>query len=259
VQVTGGAGQLSPTVLTSPDVALQPVKSKSMLPAILVVLLVLAAGGGGFAAWRFLRNRPNGGNSGSNVSVTPTPKTVLPENNMAINYSLTVQKMRDNKPYQAPFESTGGEIFENGWSFRLNISTEKAGYLYLINEGRDNHGTTVYTLLFPTDKNAQIAAQQTVQIPKAPQYYVFAGQTGTEMNWMVLSEKPVPELEALKDLMNAKDEGVVSKPEQVNSVRNFLSSHRAKDAEVVIDKTTKRTNVKATGDMLVYSSELEHH
>jgi hypothetical protein len=167
--------------------------------------------------------------------------------------------VRDKKLFEAPFESSGREIFEKEWRFNLNIATAKAGYLYLINEGRDDRGTTVYTLLFPTDKNAQIAAQQTVQIPKAPQYYVFAGQTGTEMNWMIWSEKPVPELEALKDLMNAKDEGVVSKPEQVNSVRTFLTSHRAKDAEVVTDKAAKRTTVKARGDMLVYNSELEHH
>jgi serine/threonine-protein kinase len=259
VQATQGGGQLSPTVITNPDAAPQPVKRKSLLPAILVILLVLAAGGGGFAAWRFLRNRPQVGTPGTNVSVTPTPQEVIPQNNIAINYSLTVQKMRNDKPYQEPFESTGAEIFENGWSFRLNISTAKAGYLYLLNEGRDERGTTVYTLLFPTDKNAQIAAQQTVQIPKAPHFYVFAGQTGTEKNWMVWSEKPVTELEALKDLMNAKDQGVVSNPEQVNSVRTFLTSHLGKNAEVVTDKATKRTNISARGDMLVYLSELEHH
>lgn len=259
VQATQGGGQLSPTVITSPEAAPQPVKRKTLLPAILVILLVLVAGGGGFAAWRILRNRPHVGTPGTNVSITPTPQEVVPQNNIAINYSLTVQKMRNDKPYQEPFESTGAEIFENGWSFRLNIFTAKAGYLYLINEGRDERGTTVYTLLFPNDKNAQIAAQQTVQIPKAPNYYVFAGQTGTEKNWMVWSEKPVTELEALKDLVNMKDEGVVSNPEQVNSVRTFLTSHLAKNAEVVTDKATKRTNVSARGDMLVYLSELEHH
>ena len=38
----------------------------------------------------------------------------LPER--SLNYSLTVQKMRDGKPYQDEFESSGQEIFENGWS-----------------------------------------------------------------------------------------------------------------------------------------------
>jgi hypothetical protein len=58
--------------------------------------------------------------------------------------------------------------------------------------------------------------------------------------------------------MNAKNQGVVSNPAQVSSVRNFLTSNFSKDAEIVTDKVAKRTTVKAKGDMLVYFSELEH-
>src|SRR5262249_44729187 len=38
-----------------------------------------------------------------------------------LTYSLTVQKMRDGKPFQNEFESSGQEIFENGWKFRLIV------------------------------------------------------------------------------------------------------------------------------------------
>jgi tRNA A-37 threonylcarbamoyl transferase component Bud32 len=263
VHGTQGGGQLAPTVITDPNAVPVPlpVKKKRLLPAILVILLVILVGVVGFELWRFFRDGQNVVKPKPSPSpvVTPTQQEVVTQNNIGITYSLTVQKVRDKKLFEAPFESSGREIFEKEWRFNLNIATAKAGYLYLINEGRDDRGTTVYTLLFPTDKNAQIAAQQTVQIPKAPQYYVFAGQTGTEMNWMIWSEKPVPELEALTDLMNPKNQGLVSNPEQVNSVRSFLTSHQAKDAVVSIDKGTKRTNVTAKGDMLVYLSELEHH
>ncbi|MDQ2855607.1 MAG: serine/threonine protein kinase, partial [Acidobacteriota bacterium] len=50
-------------------------------------------------------------------------------------YSLTVQKFHDGKAYDRPFETSGQEIFENGWKFQLNISSPQAGYLYLLNEG----------------------------------------------------------------------------------------------------------------------------
>src|SRR5205807_1149876 len=52
----------------------------------------------------------------------------------SLNYSLTVQKMRDGKPYQDEFESSGQEIFENAWKFRMNLSSPQDGYLYLINQ-----------------------------------------------------------------------------------------------------------------------------
>ena len=47
--------------------------------------------------------------------------TSLPER--SLKYSLTVQKMRYEKPYQDEFESSGQEIFENGWKFRMNLSS----------------------------------------------------------------------------------------------------------------------------------------
>src|SRR5439155_19280997 len=33
----------------------------------------------------------------------------------SLAYSLPVQKMRDGTPFQGEFESSGQEIFENGW------------------------------------------------------------------------------------------------------------------------------------------------
>src|SRR5204863_5000677 len=70
----------------------------------------------------------------------------------SLTYSLTVQKMRDGKPYQTEFECSGQEIFENGWKFRLNLSSSQEGYLYLLNEGPTSGDKTTYNLLFPEAK-----------------------------------------------------------------------------------------------------------
>src|SRR5262249_44612336 len=64
-----------------------------------------------------------------------------------IGYSLTVQRMRDGRPYQKPFESTGQEIFESGWKFKLNFSAPESGYVYLLNEGPTEGGAISYSLL----------------------------------------------------------------------------------------------------------------
>src|SRR5262249_12350599 len=53
------------------------------------------------------------------------PATPAPERR--ISYSLTVQKMRDGREYQEPFEATGQEIFESGWKFKLNLNSPQQG------------------------------------------------------------------------------------------------------------------------------------
>src|SRR6185369_4678989 len=72
----------------------------------------------------------------------------------SLAYSLTVQKMRDSKPYQGEFESSGQEIFENGWKFRMNLDSPQEGYLYLLNEGPADGDVTTYNVLFPEDRKS---------------------------------------------------------------------------------------------------------
>ncbi len=85
----------------------------------------------------------------------------------SVNYSLTVQKMRDGKPFQDEFESSGQEIFENGWKFRINLSSPQDGYLYLINQGPVSGDTTTYNVLFPESKtnggSPKVSADQKLQ------------------------------------------------------------------------------------------------
>ena len=82
-----------------------------------------------------------------------------------LSYNLTVQKMvkdlkaNDYQPMGAPFDSTGQEIYGNGWEFRLNITPAEAGSLYLLNEGAGANGATVYNVLFPTPANNNGVAQ----------------------------------------------------------------------------------------------------
>jgi serine/threonine protein kinase len=243
------------TAVTPPD---SPPRKRSFVrPAIGIIILVLIVGGG-IVGWRILSRNQN---SGPEVKATPTatPTGTVSANSISLTYSFTVQKMRNGKPFEKPFQSTGREIFENGWSFRLDISTPKAGYLYLLNEGLDNKGATLYTVLYPTNEDAHLGAQQAVQIPKAPQYYYLLGEAGTEKIWAVWAEKPVPEMEALKRLVNEKDQGEVRDPAQAEKVRSFFASHVSSDVKTDIDKASYQTTIKTNGDMLVYRAELEHH
>jgi hypothetical protein len=176
-----------------------------------------------------------------------------------LNYSLTVQKMREGSPYQEPFESAGQEIFENGWKFRLNISSPQAGYLYLLNEGPTANGVVSLNLLFPSpstnDGSAHLIANQIIQ----PGWYVFDEHQGTEKFWIVWSSKAVAELEAVKGAVNPQDKGTIRNINQASVVQEFLRKNSSQALAVDKDRAKKQTYIKGKGDVLVSLIELEHH
>ena len=174
-------------------------------------------------------------------------------------YSLTVQKMRDGKPFQDQFESSGQEIFENGWKFRINLSSPQDGYLYLLNEGPASGDVTTYNVLFPESKtnggSPRVTANQKLQTA----WMRFDDHQGTENFWLVWSASPVPELEAVTGAVNDRDLGEIKDAAKARTVRDFLKQHSSAKPEVTKDSAKKQSVVKARTDVLVDPIELEHH
>jgi len=177
----------------------------------------------------------------------------------SLAYSLTVQKMRDSKPYQSEFESSGQEIFENGWKFRMNLDSPQEGYLYLLNEGPADGDVTTYNVLFPEIEtnggSPRVNANQKLQTA----WMRFDDNQGTEKFWMVWSATPVKELEAVTDSVNQRDRGEIKDRTKARTVRDFLKQHSSPKPDVTKDSTKKQTIVGGQGNMLVNLIELEHH
>jgi serine/threonine protein kinase len=177
----------------------------------------------------------------------------------SLAYSLTVQKMRDGKPYQGEFESSGQEIFENGWKFRMNLSSPAEGYLYLLNEGPAEGDAVTYNILFPEAKanngSPRVTADQKLQTA----WMSFDDHQGTEKFWIVYSPTAVKELEAVTDKVNERDRGEIRVPAQARALRDFLQKHSSPKPDVTKDSAKRQTTVKAKADVLVSNIELEHH
>ncbi|HEY0348496.1 MAG TPA: hypothetical protein VGC60_10135, partial [Pyrinomonadaceae bacterium] len=177
----------------------------------------------------------------------------------SLAYSLTVQKMRDGKPFQDQFESSGQEIFENGWKFRINLSSPQDGYLYLLNEGPASGDATTYNILFPeattNGGSPRVTANQKLQTA----WMRFDDHQGSENFWLVWSASPVPELEAVTGAANDRDLGEIKDGAKARTVRDFLKQHSATKPEVTKDSAKKQSVVKSRTDTLVDAIELEHH
>jgi serine/threonine protein kinase len=209
-----------------------------------VLIAVIAIG-----AWYLLGKRDD---------VVAGPEKPAPaETERNLSYRLTVQKMRDGRPYQEEFESSGQEIFENGWKFRMNVNSPQTGYLYLLNEGPAEGGEITYNMLFPAPSNNSgspyLAANQKIETG----WMVFDQNQGTEKFWMIWAANEVPELEAVKGVVNPTDKGEIKDSGQSKAVRLFLEKHSSAPAEK--DKNKKQSNVKGKGNVLVHHLELEHH
>ena len=176
----------------------------------------------------------------------------------SLSYWLTVQKMRDGKPYEDPFRSSGQEIFENGYGFRLNVVSPRTGYLYVFNEGATAGGDMSFTILYPTPKTNGGSAKIEENSPIETNWNRFGGQPGTEEFWMIWSAAPMPELEAAKETAFANGKGKVTNAALLKSVREFLMKHSDPKPEVVKDKLKQQTVVRGTGDPLIQLVELEH-
>ena len=211
-----------------------------------VALLVLIGAGAGIVAWK-------------RDAIFGTSGTKATAAERSLSYSLTVQKMRDDKPYQDQFESSGQEIFENGWKFRMNLTSPQAGFLYLLNEGPANGDAATYNVLFPEAKtnngSPRVNANQKLQTA----WMRFDDHQGTEKFWIVWSSSPVKELEVVTDAVNDRDLGEIKDAAKARSVSDYLRAHAAPKPEVAKDSVKKETVVKAKTDVLINSIELEHH
>jgi serine/threonine protein kinase len=213
---------------------------------VALILIALIVGGAAVLIWK--RNALFGK---KDVAAS------LPER--SLNYSLTVQKMRNGKPYQDTFESSGQEIFENGWKFRMNLASPQEGYLYLLNEGPAAGDAATYNVLFPEAKtnngSSRVSAEQKLQTA----WMRFDEHQGTEKFWLVWSASPVKELDAATDSVNEKDQGEIKDSAQARAVRDFLAKHSSPKPDVAKDSAKKQTTVKGKSEVLVNYVELEHH
>ena len=190
---------------------------------------------------------------GNKADVNPS----LPERSLF--YSLTVQKMRDGNPYQDEFESSGQEIFENGWKFRMNLTSPQEGYLYLLNEGPAEGDANTYNVLFPESETNNGSPRVTAGHKLQTAWMRFDDHQGTEKFWIVWTATPVKELEAVTEAVNEKDRGEVKDSAKARAVRDFLRNQFETKPEVSKDSAKKISVVKGRGDVLVNMIELEHH
>lgn len=212
------------------------------LAAAAVVALLIA-----FTVWRNSRKLP-----------VATPESPVAAPVRTLTYWITVQKFKNGKPYQDPFELPGEINFEADYQIRLSVLSPQTGHLYVLNEGPSS-GTAEFVILFPsstTNQNSSLVNENTrLQIPE-PSWMKFDAEQGVEKLWLVFAGKPIPEFEALKQFANPETRGLVTDAAQNQAIQRFLNDHSALETA---EKSDTQTTLKTSQNILVYAVRLEHH
>jgi serine/threonine-protein kinase len=234
------------------EVPSRPGRSRLWLPLAAIAVAVIAA-----AIW--IWNAGDRGQKFTQPSPTPPPMTER------LSYWMMVQKYRNGRKYDPPFKLAGEINFENEYRVRLHVANPQPGFLYILNEGPEpKNGLPSYVLLFPspTANNglAQLNANQQIAIPERGDGFFFDREQGTEKLWLVWSSSNIPELEAVKGLVNPKDQGAITDSAQIRAVRDWLEkNYRPSQLAVEKDERNEQTNVKGLAETLVHQIRLEHH
>jgi serine/threonine protein kinase len=237
---------------SSEQAIFRPRKRNRALMIVLIAILASVAGVIGVSVWRSTRNKP--------VAQPPvTPVAAAPAR--TLTYWITVQKFKDGKPYQEPFDLAGEINFEAEYQIRLSVRSPQDGYLYVLNEGPTTAGSAPeYVVVFPSwtanEGSELLTANQRVQIPD-PTWLKFDKDQGVEKLWVIFSAQPVTELAGVKAFTNARTKGLITDARLNEAVNRFLVAHSSD--KVGYEKGQTLTTLTSTVNTLVYPIRLEHH
>ena len=235
--------------------------SKKTLWGILLGILILGGISGvlGLAYWKSKTENFSNSNSGNvTKDATSANNAIAPNAAPAeLTYWLTVQKMRDGKPFEEPFQSSGQEIFEKGYKFKLNFQAETGGYIYVFNEDKDEQGNLIYNILYPTPKtksgSAMVKAKEAIETSNN----TFGGARGTEIVWLIWTAQKQDDLESVRAAA-FNGQGTVRDDGDVKKLKAFLDKYADQKNETRKDSKNQQTIVKGKGDVIAQRIELEH-
>ncbi len=188
--------------------------------------------------------------------VRPRPSaSPAPISERSITYSVLV------KPPHGPARAYAKEmLLPAHYGIKFRFQSVQPGFLYLINEGPEVAQERSWHWLFPYPAFRQgsgaINSGESVAVPAQDDQYIELDQkSGPETIFLIWSDRKLPELESIKQVVfEASAEGKLGR-EQVRSVESFLEAHKS---PVDSKQSESATTLRARDSYLTQTIVLEH-
>ncbi len=177
---------------------------------------------------------------------------------LQLEYSIVLQKYRDEKPYEDPRRLGHEILLERDYRIAFAITSPQPGYLYILNEGPEPAtGRLTFNLLVPKPEgDAAVQASALTRIPREG-YMSFDAARGKETLYLIWARQPVAEMERLKTLPVVHSTVVVADAAEMKRIHEFLDPRVGK-VEVIKDDQAKQTDLRIRDGVLVHAISLEH-
>jgi len=202
-------------------------KSKLLLAVLIGVLSIAAT-----FAWLFIKNR-NNHLAASNTSLSAR----------SFSYWLDLTRVISGKPADTTIRASGQEVFTNGDQFKVNFLSHQAGYLYLLNEGRNYEDKTSFYYIgkYVIRAGAQMSSSR----------LGFDNKDGTEQFWFVFSKVPVDMFEEYQPPLEIP---LANSPQ----VEKYLRQSVPGDLTSIEDISNAQTSVTGSGETIACEVSLRH-
>lgn len=200
---------------------------------------------------------------GKTKTETPPPIVAIPRQ---LDYSLLVRTNPAKNPGKEPMAFPGEIVFTPGDQLRLIINSAKEGFLYIVNEGpQPKNGLPAYNFLFPDPAQVpgstiSLKSGRSLFIPsdRPDEWLTVDSEQGTEILWLIWSEKSIPELEAAKKWLTSQFGGEIQNASDVSAIQQFINKHYP-DNKPIAEKDDHQTHLKGGKDgVLVFPLKLAH-
>lgn len=187
--------------------------------------------------------------------VQPT-KVIPPPPPLELGVALEAQRQGTTVPLFNKIDKDGTINFDfnKGTGFRMQVTSPRAGYLYVLNVEKD------IVVFFPSkafrDGADELPAGQKLRIPhdvnRSRSDWLISQQEAREEFWIVWSAKELPALQGIQQLALTQQAPFnIDVPQQADSVRQFLNDHLSGALEMTPDAARQQVDLKANGDLLV--------
>ena len=211
--------------------ATQPVPNKTRTRLLAIILLAILSAGGVFT-WRWLKN--------GNTQTEP-PAVTIPRR--SFSYWLDLTRVAKGTAVDTTIRASGQEVFTSGDHFTVNFSSPQAGYLYLINEGRNYKDETSFYYIekYTVKPDTQVSSSQ----------LGFDNKDGAEQFWFLFSGAPV-------DVFEEHHPPREIPPAETLRVQKYLSQSVPADLKSEEDMSNAQTEVTGSGAAIAYKVSLRH-
>jgi class 3 adenylate cyclase len=188
----------------------------------------------------------------------PGPPAVdPPKTNRDIGFYVTIQTLRNGKPYEA-VRRVEKTTFASDVRLRLTFKMTQPGHLYLMNLGPKGDIGVLYPSLTLGQKSA-LGAGTEHSVPPGDNWFVLDSQSGNEKLYLVWAAKAVPDLEYAANGSGGETvngQVFVRQPDKVKEILALMDK-AASTTTGQFDKEQNLTRLTSPGDVLSYLLTLE--